>query len=67
MRRHPNALIAMTLAGTLAMCAPARSADEMTDEERKTPPPEPKPASPPENLPGETNRQFAARMKAEAQ
>ena len=68
MRRHPNALIAMTYAGMLAACAAPVAASGDTEEERKTPPPsptpEPAPAPAATNLPGETNRQFAARMKA---
>jgi len=47
------------------MALSARPLDEMTEGERKTPPP-PKPEpEKPKNIPGETNRQFAARMKAE--
>lgn len=66
MRQHYGTLGAMLVAG-LALCATPRAADERTEEERKTPlpPPEPKPVA--KNLPGETNRQFAARMKAEAE
>lgn len=64
MRRHPNALYAMSFAGMLAACATPRPSEEMTDEERKTPTPPPAPEPVPTNLPGETNRQFAARLKA---
>ncbi len=69
MKSHPFArsLIGLGVAALLA-CPPQR-ADEMADEERKTPPPEPDLIYPPErspNLPGETNRQLAARLKAEA-
>lgn len=67
MRSHPNARLAMTLGAMLLTCAAPAIAGPAPEEERKTPPPPPKPTSPPENLPGETNRQFAARMKAEAQ
>jgi hypothetical protein len=58
----------MTFATALSLCAAPRSADEMTEDERKTPP-EPDLGYPPEakaNRPGETNRQYAARMKLEA-
>lgn len=65
MKRHPFAASLLGMGLMAAMCVTPAPADEMTDEERKTPPPEP--VSPPSplylNLPGETNRQFAARMK----
>lgn len=54
--------IAALIAASAAALHLARVTDEMTEEERKTPPPPPKPAGPPENQPGETNRQLAARL-----
>ncbi|HYC66677.1 hypothetical protein [Brevundimonas sp.] len=63
MRMHPNARIATTFAAALAVCATPRPTEE--SKKRDTPaPPEPKPEPAPTNLPGETNRQFAARLKA---
>jgi hypothetical protein len=61
---HAKLMAAVWGAGLLA--AAVRPSDEIdvTDKPRKTPPS--KPAPPPQNLPGETNRQFAARMKATA-
>lgn len=56
------ALLAGMSAAAMAMVVTPRHPDEMTEEERKTPLPEPEPEKP-TNLPGETNRQFAARMK----
>jgi len=61
MRR--NAALAMMCAASVALCATTRPAEEATDEERKVPPPEP--VKPRANLPGETNRQLAARLAAE--
>ena len=57
------ALLASMSAAAMAMVVTPRQADEMTEEERKMPLPEPAPEKP-TNLPGESNRAFAARMKA---
>jgi hypothetical protein len=61
---HAKLMAAVWGAGLLA--AAVRPSDEIdvTDAE-PTPPPPPKPSQR-LNRPGETNRQFAARMKAEA-
>jgi len=56
-----------SLCASMALCAVPASAEDMTEEQRKTPPPEPKRKPVADNLPGETNRQFAARMKATGQ
>lgn len=68
MKRHPFAASLLGMGLMAAMVVPSMSADEMTDEERKTPPePVPQPNLITDaNRPGETNRQFAARMKATA-
>lgn len=62
MRIYRNS--ALGLAGMMAVASMALVAKprEETEEERKTPPP---PPEKPKSLPGETGRQFAARMKAE--
>jgi len=68
MKRHPYAASLLGM-GIMALMAAPVPADEMTEGERKTPPPPAPPAplpEPCENLPGETNRQFAARMRATA-
>lgn len=64
MRSHRNAALAGMLIAGMAACAVPREGD-VTDEPGQ-PEPEPLPERP-TNLPGETNRQFAARMKARAQ
>lgn len=67
MKRHPFAASLLGMGLMASMCVSPASAEEMTDEDRKTPP-EPAPPSPTHlNRPGETNRQFAARMKAATQ
>jgi hypothetical protein len=68
MRGHRNSGLAAMLIAGMALAVTPRPAAEMTDEERKTPA-EPDLVYPPEtkaNLPGETNRQYAARLKLEA-
>lgn len=62
MRSYRNS--ALGLAGMMAVASMALAAKprEETEEECKTPPP---PPEKPKSLPGETGRQFAARMKAE--
>lgn len=64
MRIYRNS--ALGLAGMMAVASMALAAKprEETEEERKTPP-SPPPPEKPKSLPGETGRQFAARMKAE--
>jgi hypothetical protein len=60
-----RSVVARTVGIAALMALSARPLDDMTEDERKTPPsPKPEPEKP-KNLPGETNRQFAARMKAE--
>lgn len=60
-----TALIAAS-AAALSLRAASQSADEMTEEQHKTPSPPspPLPFAAPPNAPGETNRQFAARLKS---
>ena len=66
MKSHPFAASLLGLGALAAMGAiAARPEIDMTDEERKAPPPAAPPETP-KNLPGETNRQFAARLQAEA-
>lgn len=62
--RGSSRMMLASLCASMALCAVPPPVDDMADEERKTPPP-PNPEPAPTNLPGETNRQFAARMKAE--
>ena len=62
MRSYPNIALraaAMMALASMAVVVPPR--EEPTEPEPDAPPPPEKPKS----LPGETNRQFAARMKAE--
>ena len=62
MRRYHSAMAAMLLAGMGAIAGPS---DDAPETKRRTSPPKPAPTPAPEsNLPGETNRQFAARMQA---
>jgi hypothetical protein len=60
---HINSVLASI--AVMSLAAAPRPEIDASDDERKTtaPPPPPEPC---ENLPGETNRQFAARMKAAA-
>lgn len=71
MRRHPYAssLLGMGIMALMSAGAVAVADDDMSEEQRKTPRPKSEPEPEPsvektDNLPGETNRQFAARMRA---
>jgi hypothetical protein len=65
MRVAHSKLVAAIWGAQMAALAVGREARDISDTEAKTPPP-PKPEpEKPKNLPGETNRQFAARMKTE--
>ena len=69
MKRHPMtaSLLGVGLLASMGAVAGPWPTDDLADEDRKTPPePSPQPNLITDaNRPGETNRQFAARMKAE--